>query len=544
MARELAKLLRAEDAKLEALMQEEHAEHQEWSKRQAELLQEVLEQQAQAREQLDSMQRQAALQQGELNQLLEELQEILTEVVPAAVHLAVPNSESQKDTLTVPAIAPLPLDDDSKKLDRGLSTRRIWMPLVPKEKETRLGNFLNSPTVNAVCTMVILLNAIFIGFSSEYAVQHIGEPRNMVLQWFEWLFNMFYILELTLKLIAYKLHFFCNSDWKWNWFDFFLVLTGIYDLIMYFWESHAGNEEDSSGAGMMWMRLLRLLKMMKLLRVVRVMRFFRELRLMLFSIARSFRSLLWAMLMLLLIMYIFALCFIQGATVYITETRPIDMSQEVEESLLTHWTTVLDSLLTLFMAITGGDDWSNFLLSCTAFGEIYHYLFICYIMFQTIAVLNVLTGIFVEASLDAAQADQDNVIHEALELEAANADCLESVFFRSADGSEKSFITNEEFEQHFESDSLKAYFAALEIDIVHVRELFHELDENGDGQVSVEELRAGLMQLKGRAQSIDMISLAHDCRKYSRQLQVFMSFVEDYFGAISSEVEDPVAFSL
>merc|ERR1712217_418270 len=141
----------------------------------------------------------------------------------------------------------------------------------------------------------------------------------------EWLFTAFYMLELVLKVIVHRLQFFgiyngrfpppddAGSEWKWNLFDLFLVLTALYDGIVQL----TLDDRESAGANMTWMRLLRLLKMLKMLRVVRLMRFFRELRLMFFTIGGSFRSLLWAMTMLFMINYIFALCFMQGASAYL-----------------------------------------------------------------------------------------------------------------------------------------------------------------------------------------------------------------------------------
>merc|ERR1712241_600325 len=193
-------------------------------------------------------------------------------------------------------------------------------------------------------------------------------------------------------------------------------------------------------------------------------------------------------------MYIFALSFIQGASMYILETQPKDITFEVEESLLIHWTTVADALITLFMAISGGTDWINPLIACRAMGDLYHFLFI---LLATVAVLNVLTGIFVDAALDAAQADRDSVSAtlEAAQREQARAGAL--FFTENEDGTANTSITKEEFEHHLQSNVLKSYFHQLDIDTSEAQWLFKQLDNSGDGEVSIDELKEGLMKLKG-----------------------------------------------
>merc|ERR1712061_556794 len=204
--------------------------------------------------------------------------------------------------------------------------------------------------------------------------------------------------------------------------------------------------------------------------------------------------------MLMLIMYIFALSFIQGATMYILDNQPKDISFE-------------------------------------AMGTLYHLLFLFYICFATIAVLNVLTGIFVDAALDAAQSDRDSVSAtlEAVQREQNRAGAI--FFTENEDGTINTSITKEEFEEHLQANVTKIYFHQLGIDTSEAQWLFKQLDNSGDGEVSIDELKEGLIRLKGMARSIDMVSLAHECRTYGRQMSVFMPFVEDCFSVIGSALE-------
>jgi len=558
MADDILELFREEDCLLEQQLLKERGEHQRCNKCQADALRTACERQREIQEQLKAVQDTVEEQQNEINQLVFEVQALFAETdLPQQQQLhhqqqvqdndVMINLRDQtqgdlgEDSKATRMTRSRTLQDDSdcrvEEVEEEDFVMDAAIPGLPmfNPNSTRLGRFVTSPEFNAISTTVILLNAGFIGYSVQYAIDHVDDPPNTAITYIEWAFYAFYLVELVLKLKVLGRYFFIDLDWRWNLFDLFLVVMAVYDVIIYIITEQG--VIDSGSINVTWMRLLRLMKMLKMLRVVRVMRFFRELRLMFLSIASSFRSLLWAMVMLLLIMYIFALCFIQGATMYILETQPKDISAEVEESLFIHWTTVLDALNTLFMAISGGTDWINPLIACEAMGNLYHFLFVFYILFATIAVLNVLTGIFVDAALDAAQSDRESVSAnlEATQREQDRAGAL--FFSENEDGTVNTSITKEEFEQHLQGNALKSYFHQLDIDTSEAQWLFKQLDNSGDGEVSIDELKEGLMKLKGMARSIDMVTLAHECKIYARQMIIFMPFVEDCFSVITCALE-------
>mmetsp|Transcript_120726 Transcript_120726/g.240431 ORF Transcript_120726/g.240431 Transcript_120726/m.240431 type:complete len:594 (+) Transcript_120726:92-1873(+) len=560
MAHNIMELFHEEETLLEQQLFKEHGEHQQCNKCQADALRVACEQQREIQEQLKAVQATVSEQQNELDQLVYEVQALFADtelqqqqpLLQRQVHgndsttnegdrVQGDTGTGSRSTRRMPRGNTLPQDDpdrheeEAKNMDTVVMTTSIPGLQLFNPNSSRLGRFVMGNEFNAISTTVILLNACFIGFSVQYAVDHVDDPPNKIILYIEWAFYAFYFVELVLKLIVFGRYFFIDIDWKWNIFDLFLVIMAIYDVTIYTITEQG--VIDSGSVNVAWMRLLRLMKMLKMLRVVRVMRFFRELRLMFYSITSSFRSLVWAMVMLMLIMYIFALSFIQGATMYILDNQPKDISFEVEESLFLHWTTVVDALITLFMAISGGTDWVNPMLSCEAMGTLYHLLFLFYICFATIAVLNVLTGIFVDAALDAAQSDRDSVSAtlEAVQREQNRAGAI--FFTENEDGTINTSITKEEFEEHLQANVTKIYFHQLGIDTSEAQWLFKQLDNSGDGEVSIDELKEGLIRLKGMARSIDMVSLAHECRTYGRQMSVFMPFVEDCFSVIGSALE-------
>jgi len=536
----LSEIFREEDALLEQQLLDDGRDHEQWTKEQEMQLHAALERHRELHNQLKDVRYKTVEQGKELNKLLAELQVWFAEIELEQQEELANNPDrriSRRSTMKQ-----YEEDEDSDlELDQPtpIPTSLLLKADEFDAKKTCLGRFVTGGEFNALSTTVIVLNAFFIGYSVQHAIDHVGEPQNLTILHIEWTFYAFYLVELVLKLLVFGRYFFFDVEWKWNLFDLLLVIMAFYDVTMYLITEHG--VIDSGSTNVTWLRLLRLLKMLKMLRVVRVVRFFRELRLMFNSITTSFRSLFWAMVMLLLVMYIFALCFIQGASMYIIDTKPKDISFEVEESLFIHWTTVFDALNTLFMAVSGGTDWVNPLIACKAMGWFYEFLFLFYILFVTVAVLNVLTGIFVDAAIDAAELDRDTVIRESMQTHAAKAKWVAEQFFEvEEDGSLKDSITKEEFERRLENPDIVTRLNLLDIDTSEAQWLFKELDTSGDNEVSSEELGEGLLKLKGMARSIDMVSLQHEFHTHGKQMTQFMQFTSDSFQAIGRKMKKQI----
>lgn len=123
-------------------------------------------------------------------------------------------------------------------------------------------------------------------------------------------------------------------------------------------------------------------------------KYFPELRLIVNSLVGSLAGLMWSIIMMLLIFFVFALFFVQGAAMHLYlhrgETTPGDIGRVMSE-----FGSVEKALLALYRAVTGGEDWSVFYRVVEVTGPLYTWLFIFFIAFSHIAFLNILTATFV-----------------------------------------------------------------------------------------------------------------------------------------------------
>ena len=149
------------------------------------------------------------------------------------------------------------------------------------ERTGCLARFVKSQLFGTMSTIVILANAVFIMFATDYEMENLTEATPQVIRVIDVVLASFYVLEVSLKILTHRLYFFWNNDAGWNCFDFCLVVFSIlenllaYDVI----PSETTSESDPMNFG--FLRLLRLCKIVKILRIFRTLRVFGELRLML-----------------------------------------------------------------------------------------------------------------------------------------------------------------------------------------------------------------------------------------------------------------------
>lgn len=234
---------------------------------------------------------------------------------------------------------------------------------------------------------------------------------------------------------------------------------------------------------------------------------------MISSLMQSMGSLFWAIVVFGIIFYIFGVVF----TVAVTDYCRLDGRWKTEESQnLRDWFGTLDrSAVSLFMGISGGADWGDFYLELEVLSPLMQMLFILYVWFCLIAVINVVTGIFVEGAIKCAANDRETLIEEELrEKDVISQQLLKLFNELSADNDEVGTvgISKRMFEEHMKDERAQAYINALDIDFDDVETLFELLDEDGSGSVDIKEFLQGCERLKGQATSIDMAMLHHEVR--------------------------------
>jgi len=296
-------------------------------------------------------------------------------------------------------------------------------------------------------------------------------------------------------------------DWHWNAFDSIVVIAQVLSEFAVV-----------TNAGMNIFRLVRLLRLLRIARLFRIIHLVVELRSIVSSIVGSFRSVLWALLLFLVMIFSFSILLTQIITDHrLALLQSSESDADASGWLAFHCSSLWSTGLILWAAISGGLDWLHLITPLfTDVSPLVAIVYILYIAFCIIAMMNVMTGIFVEQAMTNSQEDQDLYV-------ARNVISV----FKKSNLNEYGEITWQAFEALLETSELQKLFKSAHVDVSDARRLFKLIDTDDSGTVDPDELMNGWLRLKGTAKSIDLALLMRESARADAeihdQLETLMS---------------------
>lgn len=380
-----------------------------------------------------------------------------------------------------------------------------------------------SRVFDGFCSVVILANSVFLAISTEQNMQPLTAETIAAHQAADQVFCVLYSLELFVRVGAKQWRFFFDEDWRWSWFDFVLVCFAVYEQCTALFSS----SQQGGGVNVSYLRVMRLLKMLKVLRVVRLMKDFRELRLTLDSLMGSMKSMFWSVVLVAAIAFMFSLCFMQGVADYLGGER----GTLEEEMLLQQWGTITTSMLSLFMAATGGVDWKDTLDPLWDVGRQFGAIFVVFIAFFSFVVMNSITSIFVEGARDYAERDDSAVIQDQLSRKEEYMTKV-TAMYQQMDHTDCGEVTFDTFQRHMSDARMVAFAESLDIDTSNLEQFFNILSQNGRRAVDLETFVVGCIKLRGMAKSMDMMDVLISQRRLTEEQARMAHRLEECFSQI------------
>lgn len=375
----------------------------------------------------------------------------------------------------------------------------------------KLHRFISWWGFDTAIGFVIICNAVTIGWETQVkssvplgcSEDCVCEPQvtqscETVPDWLPLLDNVFYgiyVVELLARVAVYGLFVFKSH---WVKFDFFLVLTATADLFV-----KAVTDESVK-----ILMLVRMLRLARLARAVRLMVQFKTLWQLVQGLFHSLGTLLWTFLLISILMYVLAV--IGMELIRRDATLPLDSPYNRAAS--NNFADFMDAIMTLLQ-----------IFSLDSIGAIYKpivkhnfvmvFYFISVLLLLSIALMNLVTAVMVNSSLD--QATQDKEALKAWESarRAKQIDHLKAMFLTlDEDGSGE--LTMDEINNAPEEtqQQLKEIVATDDL-----RELFDMLDYDGGGTIGVEEFCDGI--LKATTRSTGILELGRLVKQCSDTLQ-------------------------
>lgn len=431
------------------------------------------------------------------------------------------------------------LKEAARSKDLGLE-RSNTKESLQQQHNSRLKRVVDHVIFEVFFAGCIMANALFIGIEVQLAYLEPEKDIGAELLFIGELFTFAFTVELLLRVAANGRQFFCSEQWIWNLLDVFIVVTALWETALLVIEAgadRAGADREGIG-GMSSVRVIRILRITRLVRVTRIariMRFIRALNTLVQSIIFTLRSLVWAMVLLFMLVYIFGIIFTQAVSDAVNDPN-IKLSDRAKEACSIYWAGLPFSMLSLFMSISGGVSWEMVIAPLHEISGLWSMVYLFYISFSYFAVLNVVTGVFCQSAIDSAQSDHELVMHSIILNKAAHIEKIKSLF-HEIDSGERGYITFQKFDENVNNPAVQTWFEALELDVNDAWEFFKLLDSDGGASIEIEEFLMGCLRLRGGAKALDMAHLIHEQRKMANKQGEFMSYVEDSLGSIRASVK-------
>jgi len=412
---------------------------------------------------------------------------------------------------------------------------RSWIHQIIHYTSSRCAIWSQSLAFNIFFALVIITNAIFMGIQLEWSVANMDMSVRTSFLLISSIYALLFSVEMFIRICAVgPLSYFCSSGCGWNWLDVLVVVPAWVELAI-----SLGAFDFGGGGSASQFRIVRIFKVTRLLQVVRsirLVRFLSALRALVLSVVDTTRQLLWALILLGLVQYSFGIMFTDAVLDY-------QLEHGEDPVLKQYFGTVYASVSTLFRAILGGIDWELAADALEAVGTVWVQLFHLYIAFCGFAVLNVMTGVFVNSAIKTRERDHETLIQNKQKF----TDLVQKIW-KKMDTSGLGEITIIEFERMFDDEEMKAFFQSIEINAVDAWTLFDSLDVNGDHTISLEEFSERCIQLHGPARSVDLYALKKELRMLeentSSMNQQLTEVLHQYLGGLTRKRPEKDAANL
>lgn len=357
---------------------------------------------------------------------------------------------------------------------------------------------VSSKWFERVVAVAILLNAVYIGVQTEYMAVNELASAPLAFQVTELVFLAVFTTEISLKLFVHRCGFFAcrtptgarNDQVYWNILDCLIIGLQVIETIL-----SPLNEDSTAFNGLSVIRILRLLRLVRIVRIVKVMRFVADLRMIIYSIWRSISLFFWSVVALVLLNFI--------CSVYFTEfvlTNKVNGGIRNKQEINLYFGSLTTTMVSLFQAVTGGVDWGA--LTDVLCAETTPWIivpFLVYVAFNSIAMLNVISGVFLETAMEIAREEKDIYVVRNARL-----------VFTAVDYNKNGTITWEDFESALDHPNMLNFFEAVDIRPSEARTLFDLLDTSGDGRISADEFLQGCLRVRGPSKALDLLILSRE----------------------------------
>lgn len=376
-----------------------------------------------------------------------------------------------------------------------------------KEKAKRI---VTTGRFNTAAMCLIFTNIVYMGLETDNNVG--ADSNSMMWLWIDHAFTILFASELALRAFALGREFFRSG---FNVFDSLLVVCSIFDAIIV--SVMAATGDGNSNSSTKFIVALRIARLLRVVRALRLIRFFKDLWLIVSGVLQSARVVLWAWALILLIIYI------SGILI----TRMVGQPYSHDPVIFMYFGDVPRSMFSMFEVMTI-EGWPTMSRRSMQYLPSVWIFFVLFISFTSFGIMNVLTAVIVESTLDMSRKHQQDIAKK-LHIEKKRA--LNKIYsvFKLADRDGNEQLSKEEFLAALKMPDVVRALYECDIDMGDAESLFDILDYDGSGELDVTEFIQGCMSARGGAKARDVLAAQCDLwRTQTRMADMLKSTVDEW----------------
>lgn len=325
--------------------------------------------------------------------------------------------------------------------------------------------------------LAIAFNTIWIAIDTDYNKAPVLSQAPMLFIVVNNFFCTFFFLEICTRALAFRHKGDAFRD-GWFLFDLSLVLLMSWETwiqVFLFWISEGAWTAHTRSSSIL--RVFRIFRLTRVARMARLLRAVPELMILVKGMATAMRSVFATLCLLFLVIYIFAIIFVQllsGTALGGTYVHKFDSVPTACNFLLVQ-------------VVTGFD--ADFIDAMLTKGFIYYFLFLVYLLFASMTIMNMLIGVLCEVVSGVAQDEKEDAFLKEVEMQ------VQSMVRRlDADGDQS--VTIHEFDGVMDSSEIMHDLQDLGVDVVAFVDFAHFVFRDKD-ELTVSEFLEMVLQFRG-----------------------------------------------
>jgi len=311
-----------------------------------------------------------------------------------------------------------------------------------------------------------------------------------------------------MRMIAQRKAFIFGKDKYWNLFDSMLIGLSFIQLAA------------TTSINLSVFRIFRIFRLVRLLKVIRKVSLLESLNMMVYGIIHCIMPLFWAVLILVIIMYAFGVFFMSGLSSNLENIDYPPPHPDTIEALDVKFGSVYRTIASLFEGISGGNDWGGIAEEMRVVSEELYVCFALYVVFVTLGVLNIVTGFFVDGTMQANVNAREEMLKQAQEKKNTMIQLIGELFIQ-LDSNDSGTLSYDELEMHLHDEALQDYFCVLEMEPEETKDLFCLLDIRQEGEVSISDFTNGCLKVMGAPKNLDICA----CLYQSKRMMVLLESI-------------------